>query len=96
MEERWVPNKRGFSLYIRPTGIAMESSLGIKIASKARIFTVLSPVGPYYPSGFKPISLYCDPKNHRAAPNGNGNKKIGGNYGPTIPVSTEAAKKGYS
>lgn len=82
-------------MYIRPTGIAMEASLGVKAPSAARLFTVCSPVGPYYPSGFKPIKLYCDPDHFRAAPYGNGNKKIGGNYGPTIPPSTKAALKGY-
>lgn len=87
----WVPPKRGFSLYMRPTGIAMENSLGVKVPSKARVFCVLSPVGPYYPSGFKPIKLYCDSDRFRAAPFGNGNKKIGGNYGPTIPDATIAA-----
>lgn len=46
----------------------MEASLGVKIPNKARIFTVVSPVGPYYPSGFKPIKLYCDPDHYRAAP----------------------------
>jgi len=49
-----------------------------------RLFTVFSPVGPYYPTGFKAIKLYCDPVSHRAAPKGMGKYKIGGNYGPTI------------
>lgn len=73
----------------------MEASLGVKAPTAARLFTVCSPVGPYYPEGFKPIKLYCDPDNFRAAPHGNGNKKIGGNYGPTIPPSTKANKLGY-
>ncbi|KRW99959.1 Aminotransferase, class IV [Pseudocohnilembus persalinus] len=97
VDQQWVPDtaQRGFSLYLRPTAISMEDSLGVKIPNKARLFCVVSPVGPYYPEGFKPIKLYCDPKRFRAAPFGTGNMKIGGNYGPTIPLSTEAAEKGY-
>ena len=61
--------------------------MGVLKPSKARLFTVLSPVGPYYPSGFKPIKLYCDPYRIRAAPGGTGSYKIGGNYGSTIEAS---------
>ncbi|EGR30874.1 branched-chain amino acid aminotransferase, putative [Ichthyophthirius multifiliis] len=95
VDERWVPNKRGFSLYIRPTGISMDEKLGVRAPDKAKLFCVFSPVGPYYPSGFKPIKLYCEPKRIRAAPGGTGNLKIGGNYGPTIPISQQAEEKGY-
>jgi len=42
------------------------------------LFNVLSPVGPYYASGFKPVKLYCDPNRFRAAPGGTGNFKLGG------------------
>lgn len=73
----------------------MEDSLGVKVPHKARIFCVISPVGPYYPSGFKPIKLYCDPKEYRAAPHGTGCLKVGSNYGPTIRTSTAAAEKGF-
>jgi branched-chain amino acid aminotransferase len=37
-----------------------------------------SPVGSYYASGFKPISLYCATDSVRSAPLGTGSYKIGG------------------
>lgn len=50
-----------------------------------------SPVGPYYPTGFKPISLSCSINSIRSAPGGTGFYKVGGyflfnirNYGPTL------------
>jgi branched-chain amino acid aminotransferase len=52
VDNMWVPDVRGFSLYIRPTAISMENSLGVKIPSKTRIFVAICPVGPYYPTGF--------------------------------------------
>lgn len=38
------------------------------------------PVGPYYPTGFKPISLSCGIDTIRSAPGGTGYYKVGG-YG---------------
>lgn len=42
------------------------------------MFTIMSPVGPYYPEGFKPVTLYATSKYQRAWPGGTGNTKIGG------------------
>ena len=39
-----------------------------------------SPVGSYYASGFKPISLYCATDSIRSAPLGTGSYKIGGYF----------------
>lgn len=94
-EEKWVPKEEGFSLYLRPTGISMGDTLGVRAPEKSKIFVVSAPVGPYYEKGFKPVSLYCDHQNIRAAPLGIGAFKLGSNYGPTIALSDLAGKKGY-
>lgn len=65
----------------------MDNTLGVKKPSNCKIYTVLSPVGPYYPKGFKPIKLYCETEHIRSAPGGTGNLKIGGNYAPGIRMS---------
>ena len=39
---------------------------------------VTSPVGPYYATGFKPISLFCATDSIRSAPKGTGAFKLGG------------------
>jgi branched-chain amino acid aminotransferase len=41
------------------------------------IFVVGSPVGPYFPSGFKPSLLSCSTNTIRSAPGGTGGYKIG-------------------
>ena len=84
LDRAWMPDRPNHSLYIRPAGMSWENTLGVKAPSSARIFTILSPVGPYYPRGFNPVKLYCDADAVRAWPNGHGAYKIGGNYGPTI------------
>jgi len=93
LERDWVPSRPNHSLYLRPTSIAMDNRLGITGIKKMKTFVVLSPVGPYYPRGFKPVSLYCDVGVVRAWPLGFGNKKIGGNYAPTIKISREGNTK---
>lgn len=90
VDESWIPTKHGYSLYIRPTAIGTSPYLGVQSASHCRLFVILSPVGPYYKSGFVPIKLLADTNNVRAWPGGVGNVKVGGNYGPTIAPSKKA------
>ena len=89
IEKEWIPKRPNHSLYIRPNSICMDESLGLSQIKKMKTFVVLSPVGPYYPRGFVPVRLYCDTQVVRAWPNGFGDKKIGGNYAPTIKTSRE-------
>ena len=58
---------------------------------RSTICIVMSPVGPYFPTGLKPISLYLDERNVRAWPGGVGNNKVGTNYAPTIGPQMDAA-----
>lgn len=92
LDESWIPEKEGYSLYIRPTAIGTSPFLGVHASEQVKLYTILSPVGPYYRSGFKPVRLYADTHNVRAWPGGVGNAKVGGNYAPTIFPSQQAAK----
>lgn len=94
VEKLWIPNCQAASLYIRPTLIATEPTLGVSPATEALLYCITSPTGPYFPTGFKPVSLLADPKFVRAWPGGVGNFKVGSNYGPTINVAVQANKVG--
>jgi branched-chain amino acid aminotransferase len=96
VERDWVPAGDGYSLYIRPTGISTHPFLGVGPSQNAKLFAILSPVGPYYPEGFKPVTLKAETQYVRAWPGGTGDAKVGGNYGPTIQPQMKAAEKGYS
>jgi branched-chain amino acid aminotransferase len=63
----------------------------------ALLFVIASPVGPYYPAGFKPVALYGTVADEfiRAAPGGTGAYKIGANYAPGVLPQKTAAAKGY-
>ena len=52
--------------------------MGVGPSSKAKLFTILSPVGPYYKTGFAPVSLLADDRYARAWAGGVGNYKVGG------------------
>ncbi|NXU23104.1 BCAT1 protein, partial [Thalassarche chlororhynchos] len=95
VEKEWVPYSTAASLYIRPTLIGTEPSLGVKKPTKALLYVILSPVGPYFASGsFNPISLWADPKYVRAWKGGTGDCKLGGNYGSSIYAQQEALQLG--
>jgi len=84
IDSDWVPHDTSSSLYIRPTMIGLEPTLGVAPAEEARLFVLLCPVGPYYSTGFKPVNLLCDPSYVRAWPGGCGFTKMGSNYAPTL------------
>lgn len=80
LDEQWIPTDPGCSLYIRPTMIGTRASLGVGPSDEILLFVIASPVGPYYASGWKPISLLSSTKDVRAWPGGTGSHKLGANY----------------
>ena len=95
LDQHWVPSEPGYSMYIRPTLIGTEPSVSVTQTSEALLFVILSPVGPYYSSGVKPVALEANPQYVRAWPGGTGNAKIGANYGPGVMPAMQAAARGY-
>ena len=94
VDKEWIPNEKGYSLYIRPTMISTQESLGVGISNRAMLFVICSPVGPYYKHGFNPVKLLADPQYVRAWPGGTGDTKIGGNYAPTIMPQLASQRAG--
>ncbi|KAG0194575.1 branched-chain-amino-acid aminotransferase [Apophysomyces sp. BC1034] len=76
LDELWIPKERGYSLYLRPTMIGTEPSLGVHAPNRVLLFVIASPVGPYYPSGFSAVSLLATQQYIRSWPNGMGDTKI--------------------
>ncbi|KAI0225697.1 branched-chain-amino-acid transaminase bat2 [Massospora cicadina] len=84
LEQRWIPSEKGFSLYIRPTVIGTQNYIGVTPTESSKLFVITCPVGPYYPTGFKAVSLYATTEFVRAWPGGTGGSKIGANYAPGV------------
>jgi branched-chain amino acid aminotransferase len=95
LDSRFIPNSRGYSLYLRPTLIGTQRTLGVGPPGSALLYVIASPVGPYYPTGFKAVSLEATDYAVRAWPGGVGDKKLGANYAPCIVPQLQAAKRGF-
>jgi branched-chain amino acid aminotransferase len=68
------------ALYIRPVHFGIGEGLGVQPASEEAVYVFVSPVGPYFKTGFKPINLRVEEEYHRAGPGGTGHIKAAGNY----------------
>lgn len=92
----WVPKSKGTSLYIRPTIVATEPFLGVHPAHELLFFIILSPVGPYYSTGFNPCKIIVEDKYTRAVLGGLGEAKTAANYAASIKSAEEAMAKGFT
>jgi len=97
LNSRFVPPAgSGASLYIRPLLIGSGPKVGVSPADEYLFLVFVTPVGPYFKEGFKPSNLMITRQYDRAAPNGTGNIKVGGNYAASLVSGSLAKEKGYS
>lgn len=97
MNERFVPPYgSGASLYIRPVLFGTSAQVGVKPAQEYTFIVFVTPVGPYFPEGFKTTSVAIYRCYDRAAPLGTGTFKIGGNYAAGLQAGERAHHEGYS
>ncbi len=94
LEKDWVPKAEGASLYIRPTMIATEPTLGVKPSGVYYFYIILCPVGAYYAEGCNPTKIYISDEYVRAVKGGVGSVKTGGNYAASLFMSEIAKKAG--
>jgi branched-chain amino acid aminotransferase len=97
LNERFIPPyESGSSLYIRPLLIGTGAQVGVKPSNEYLFLVFVSPVGPYFKTGFKPCKVCVMRGYDRAAPNGTGNVKVGGNYAASLYAGQKAAQQGYA
>jgi len=75
--------------------IGTQRTLGVGPPGSALLYVIASPVGPYYPTGFKAISLEATTYAVRAWPGGVGASKLGANYAPCVVPQMQAATRGF-
>ncbi|MDR0431453.1 MAG: branched-chain amino acid aminotransferase [Tannerellaceae bacterium] len=96
LNERFVPPYgSGASLYIRPLLIGLGAQVGVAPAPEYMFLVFVTPVGPYFKSGFKPAPVCIMRSYDRAAPQGTGTIKVGGNYAASLAAGRKAQGKGY-
>ncbi len=96
LNERFVPPYgTGASLYIRPLLIGVGPQVGVKPAKEYMFVVFVTPVGPYYKEGFRPINVIVDRHHDRSGAYGTGFVKVGGNYASSLLSGDIAHKAGY-
>ncbi len=97
LNERFVPPYgTGATLYIRPLLIGVSPIVGVQPSEEYLFMVFVTPVGPYFKSGFKPGDYLLCRDYDRAAPQGTGNIKVGGNYAASLRSLDRAKKLGYT
>lgn len=88
------PYGSGATLYIRPYMFGSDAVIGVKPANEYQFRMFVTPVGPYFKGGAKPITIrVCD--YDRAAPHGTGHIKAGLNYAMSLYPIMEAHRQGF-
>ena len=95
LNERFIPPyESGASLYIRPLLVGTGAQVGVHPASEYLFVVFVTPVGPYFKGGAKPITIKVSDFD-RAAPHGTGHIKAGLNYAMSLHAIVTAHQEGY-
>jgi branched-chain amino acid aminotransferase len=96
LNRRFVPPYgSGATLYIRPLLYGSGAEVGVKPASEYTFIVFVTPVGPYFKGGIKPVDTIISRDYDRAAPLGTGIYKVGGNYAASLRALIAAHDGGY-
>ena len=92
----WVPPfGSGATLYIRPYMFGSNAVNGVKPADEYQFRILVTPVGPYFKGGVKPIVVRISDLD-RAAPHGSGDIKDGLNYAMSLHNIMDAHRNGFA
>ncbi len=95
LDQAWVPEAEGASLYLRPFMFATDTTLGAGKPSSSYLFVVIaSPSAAYFGPDPRAISVWISETYVRAAAGGAGAAKAGGNYAGALLGLHEAAGHG--
>ena len=85
----------GASLYLRPTLIGTNPQLGVQSSKESTFMMLCSPVGAYVGGALDAVDVVIARNYDRAAPNGSGAFKVGGNYACSLYSLNVAHEQGY-
>ncbi|MDZ7847073.1 MAG: aminotransferase class IV [Owenweeksia sp.] len=93
IDRKWVPQKDGYALYLRPFMFGSSDLLAARPSEKYTLCIITSPVGPYYAGNVK---VKVEETYTRSAAGGVGSTKCAGNYGGSFFPTDQARKEGYT
>ena len=88
------PYGTGATLYVRPYMFGSSPVIGVKPAQEYQFRVFVTPVGPYFKGGVKPLTI-CVSDYDRAAPQGTGHIKAGLNYAMSLHAIVSAHENGF-
>lgn len=89
------PYETGATLYLRPLLVASTPEISVGPGKDCEFVVVPTPIGPYFPNGFKGTPAMVNRSVDRAAPKGTGCWKVGGNYAASFRASEATHAMGY-
>ena len=89
------PYETGATLYFRPVLVATTPEISVGPGKDCEFIVIPTPIGPYFPNGFKGTPFIVNRTIDRAAPQGTGQWKVGGNYAASFRASEVAHAMGY-
>lgn len=89
------PYGSGGALYLRPFVIGVGDNLGVHSAPEFLFSVFCVPVGAYFKGGLVPTNFVVS-RYDRAAANGTGAAKVGGNYAASLMPGREARERGFA
>ena len=89
------PYESGATLYFRPVLLATTPEISVGPGKDCEFIVIPTPIGPYFPNGFKGMPFIVNRTIDRAAPQGTGCWKVGGNYAASFRASEMAHDMGY-
>ena len=97
LNRRFIPPYgSGAALYIRPLLFGSGPEVGVSPSKEYTFVVFVTPVGPYFKGGIRPVDMLISRKFDRAAPLGTGTYKVGGNYAASLRAIIEARREGYA
>ena len=96
IEKDWIPTREQEALYIRPFIFGSDLFLGVRPSTKYKFIILLSPVGAYYPEGFKPVKILAQDDYVRAVRKGMGECKTPANYAASLLAGQKAKEQGFT
>jgi len=92
IDQAWVSDLPGNSLYLRPLVFASEARLGVHEAAEYKFLIMAMPIANYYQGS---VRVKVETRYTRAAEGGAGFAKHGGNYGPALLPTRLAKQEGF-
>ena len=94
--ERFIPPYgTGGALYLRPFVIGVGDNIGVRTAPEFIFSVFCIPVGAYFKGGLTPHNFLISSFD-RAAPQGTGAAKVGGNYAASLMPGSQAKKASFA